>query len=277
MISEEQQDQAALYALGLLDADEAAAFERAQAADDGLRTLATELREAAASLAQTDTGEAAPPAELRARVLASVAAEGSGGVAAGKVVALPPTPRWDWFPWAMAAALALFCGLLGTSSWKMKQEAKRQGRRLADATHQSTDSALRAQMAEAELATERRGALTRVSYCSLEPVPAAQATGPQAAVLWDAASRRGRLQIGKLPPPGTGKDYQLWAVEAGHKNPISAGVVRLNTEGGAAVDFQPGEGDDAGAAVAAFALSVERAGGAASNEGPILFLGKLPP
>ena len=44
MISEEQQDQAALYALGLLGADEDAAFESELRANAELRDLVRELR-----------------------------------------------------------------------------------------------------------------------------------------------------------------------------------------------------------------------------------------
>ena len=275
MISEDQQDQAALYALELLDADEAAAFERAQTTDGDLRALADDFREAAAGLAQTDTGDAAPPAGLREQVLARVMANAPAPLAAGNVIPLPR--RREWFPWAMAAALAFFCTLLGFSTWRLSQKELRQGRRLADTTRQIAEGKQRAQAVEAALVAERGGVLTRVSYCALNPVPAPPQTGPQAAVLWDAANRHGRLQIHKLPPPGTGKDYQLWTVETGHKNPISAGVIRPDADGEASVDFQPGAGDDAGAAVAAFALSVERAGGVENNEGPILFLGKLAP
>ena len=277
MISEDQQDQAALYALGLLDADEAAACERALVADGELRALVEDFRDAAASLVQASA--VTPPAGLRERVLSRVAAEAKAvdEPASGKVVAMPPPRRWVWVPWAAAAVLALACTLLGTLSWKLRREETRGHRRLAEATRQLDEATQKARLAEAARATEAGSALLRVSYCALQPVPAAQQTGPQAAVLWDAATRRGRLQIQKLPPPGTGKDYQLWTVETGHKNPVSAGVVRLNADGGATVDFQPGAGDDADAAVAAFALSVERAGGAANNEGPILFLGKLGP
>ena len=46
MISDEQQDQAALYALGLLGADEDAAFESELRANAELRDLVRELREA---------------------------------------------------------------------------------------------------------------------------------------------------------------------------------------------------------------------------------------
>ena len=275
MISEAQQDGAALYALELLDADEAAAFERAAAADGELRTLADEFREVAATLARTDVRSVAPPASVRERVLARVAAEASSP-AAGKVVAMPSW-RTTRLPWAAAAVLAFGCGILGLVSWRQAKYGRFESETRADAYLQLFDATRRAQGAEDALAAERNNSLARVGYCALEPVPAAQATGPRAAVLWDAASRRGRLQLNKLPPPGAGKDYQLWTVEAGHPQPISAGVVRVGADGTAAVDFQPNADDDAGAAVAAFALSVERAGGAAHNEGPILFLGKLAP
>ena len=47
MISEEQQDQAALYILGLLEPHEAAAFESELNANAELRDIAREFREAA--------------------------------------------------------------------------------------------------------------------------------------------------------------------------------------------------------------------------------------
>ena len=276
MISERQQAEAALYALGLLDADEAAAFEGAAAADGELQTLADELREAAATLARTDTGNTAPRASLRGRVLARVAAEASGPTPTGKIIAMS-SRRATRLPWAAAAVLAFGCVVLGIVAWRQATYRRFESEMRADAYRQLFNATRQAQAAEDALAAARSNSLAQVAYCALEPVPAAQATGPQAAVLWDAASRRGRLQLNKLPPPGKGKDYQLWTVEAGHPLPISAGVVRVGADGAATVDFQPGADDDAGAAVAAFALSVERAGGVEHNEGPILFLGKLAP
>ena len=92
-------------------------------------------------------------------------------------------------------------------------------------------------------------------------------------MLWDAARRRGRLRLTKLPPAAEGKDYQLWTVEAGRKDPVSAGVVNVGADGGAEIEFQPQ--DESKAEIVAFALSVERAGGVPKNEGPILYLGKL--
>ena len=55
---------------------------------------------------------------------------------------------------------------------------------------------------------------------------------------------------------------------------MSAGVVSVDAAGAAQVAFRP-EASGGADPAAAFALSVERAGGSAKNAGPILFLGKL--
>ena len=265
MSSEDQQERAALYALGLLDADEAATFERAMAADGELSTLAVDLREAAAAMARTDAATVPPPG-LKARVLASVLQPEAGKIVAG------PRSWASWVPWSVAALLAISSTALAILCWDLFQEGYGKGYALIDAQR-------RTQTAEAELAdlrteNSKANALRLVSYCPLEPVPAAQQTGPQAAVLWDAAHRRGRLHITKLPSAGEGKDYELWTVEAGRKDPVSAGIVKVGADDVADVEFQP-EGDDGKTQVVAFALSRERAGGVPKNEGPILFLGKL--
>ena len=252
MTSEDQQERAALYALGLFDVDEAAAFEREMAADGALRTLTVELREAVAETARAEAN-AVPPPELKARVLSIITEEPRAGhPAVGRVIAGPLA--WTRrVPWAVAAVLALTCGILG---WR----------------YLALD--LEVQMARYAASFPSAGALQQVSYCPLEQVPAAQQSGPRAAVLWDAARRRGRLRINNLPPAGEGKDYQLWTVESGRKDTVSAGVVKVGPDHSAEVEFQP-EGDDGKAEVVAFALSVERAGGVPKNEGPVLYLGKL--
>ena len=271
MISEEQQEQAGLHALGLLDADEAVAFEHEMAADGELRTLAAELSETAASLARTTSSDAMPPPTLKGCVLARVQAETLGHPAVGKVIA-GPSAWMRWVPWSVAAALAVCCGSLAVFSWKLVTDGVGQGYRLID-------SERRAQTAEAELVAIRQetsglGSLRQIAFCTLEPVPAAQQTGPRAEVLWNAAQRQGRLHIAKLPPAGEGKDYQFWTVEAGRKDPVSAGVVKVGPDNSVEIEFRP-EGDDGKAEVVAFALSVERVGGVPKNEGPIIYLGKL--
>ncbi|CAN5481362.1 hypothetical protein BH18VER1_BH18VER1_18350 [soil metagenome] len=101
MIDEQLQEQAALYALEVLEGDELTAFEQAFAADAELQRLAEDFRAAAATLAHCAPA-LSPPPQLQARILSEIR---------------PPNPRSratvsNFVPWAMAAGLALCCGLL---------------------------------------------------------------------------------------------------------------------------------------------------------------------
>ncbi len=271
MISEEAQEQATLYALGLLDAREAAAFERAQEADAELRALVSDLRETVGALAWTADGN--PPLALKARVLSRVDQEKRP--APRRTAQDPPerkvTTRFQggtWLPWALAAALALCCGALALSRERWRQSFTASERRAAALEVTAANSR---QVAPTPAAPEP-DPWSQVVFCSLEPT-AANAARPQVAVLWDASRREGKVRVSKLPPPGAGKDYQLWVVEAGRKEPVSAGVVSVDEGGGAEATFRPVS--QGGKEPAAFALSLERAGGSPTNAGPILFLGKL--
>ena len=77
-VDEEQAGRAALYALGALEGDEAREFEEHLAA--GCAACAAELRELEAVAGDLGLAafEAEPPAEVRARLLALVSAEGGG-------------------------------------------------------------------------------------------------------------------------------------------------------------------------------------------------------
>ena len=261
MISEGQQGQAALHALGLLDADEAAAFERELASNPELQTLVRDLRETAASLAQTTTDPSAEPRpELRDRVLGRIAEEARLAVAptpppveTGKVI----QPLFGWVPWALAAILLGCSVLLALDHFVLLRQISATQRLAVGPTP----------------GTSPGDALSQVAFCELEPTPDAPVR-PRAAVLWDAAEGKGVLRITQLSAPAAGKDYQLWAVKAGQKAPVNAGVVHLEADGHASVAFQPETipGDNK---VVALALSVEQAGGSPTNQGPILFLGKF--
>lgn len=228
MIDEELQDQAALYALGILSAGEAEAFERALAADAELATLARELRDAAGDLARVPEGTA-PPA-LKARVLGEIAGARRAG---------PPV----WLPWALAACLALCCGVLGIQQSRLRQQL---------------------------LAASEADPLPQVAIYSLSG-PDASAPGGRITVAWAPGCQRGRVQITGVPAAAPGKDYQLWAVDAEHPAPINAGIVRVDNQGCANVDFQPGT---RAPHVQAFAISLEPLGGSSQKTGPILFSGK---
>jgi anti-sigma-K factor RskA len=244
MTTEEQQEQAALYALELLTADEAAAFEREMRANPELSNLARELGEACHHALLEGAPAAGPSPALKARVLASIQAEGAGagqggGVSASQVVAFRPL---GWLPWAMAAGLAVFCGLLVSDRSDLRREL--------DAARSADPASL-------------------VAVYALDP-----ADHPPAGIVsiaWVPSRQTGVLQASGLANPGEGKDYQLWAVDASRKEPVSAGLVRIDAQGHARVEFKP---DAAARHVSAFAISVEPTGGSFRKTGPIVYVGK---
>jgi anti-sigma-K factor RskA len=236
MISEEQQDQAALYVLGLLEPHEAAAFESELNANAELRDIAREFREAAAAMALTAPTQT-PPASLKQHIMHEIATKTEERT----VVPLPRAP-FGWVPWAIAAALALFCGLLVLDRVRLE-------RQLAD---------IRA-----------ADPLMQTTFYTLAPSAPAPADA-KATVAWEPGSQSGVIRISNLPAPEPGKDYQLWAVDAEHKDPISAGVVRVDKNGVAQIRFKPVEKAEH---VKAFAISLEREGGVPKKEGPILLVG----
>jgi anti-sigma-K factor RskA len=236
MIPEEQQDQAGLYALGLLEPDQTAAFELALSGNAELRALLRELREATGELALTVPAQT-PPESLRRRVLSEIALR-----------AQEPTPMAQerssrvWVPWAIAAALLVFCGLLAIDRVRLQQKL-----------------------------TEVRAEdpLMQTVFFTLAPSEAGPA-GAKATVAWLPGLQTGVIRITNLPAPASGRDYQLWAVDAVHKDPISAGVVRVDKNGVAQIRFKTVE---MAQNVKAFAVSVEREGGVPKKEGPIVLVG----
>ena len=235
MISEEQQDQAALYALGLLGTAKDAAFESELKVNAELRDLVRELREAAGDLALT-TPSLQPPASLKQRIMREITTK--------QVVPMPPQQRasFGWMPWAIAAGLAVFCGLLAVDRIRLE-------RQLAD--------------------TRAVDPLMQTTFVTLAPSAPAPADA-KATVAWQPGRQSGVIRISNLPAPQSGKDYQLWAVDAEHKDPISAGIVRVDKNGVAQVRFKPVEKAEH---VKAFAISLEREGGVPKKEGPILLAG----
>ena len=236
MIPEEQQDQATLYALGLLDADEDAAFESELKANAELRDLVRELREAAGDLALT-APSLLPPASLKERLMREIATDTK------RVIPMPASRgSFGWIPWAIAAGLAVFCGLLALDRVRLERELAH---------------------------TRAVDPLMQTTFYTLAPSAPAPSDA-KATVAWQPGAQSGVIRISNLPSPQPGKDYQLWAVDAEHKDPISAGIVRVDQNGVAQIRFKPVEKVEH---VKAFAISLEREGGVPKKEGPILLVG----
>ncbi len=298
MMTEAQQEQAALYALDLMSAQEAAAFEHELSAHAELQALVRELRDAAAAMALAVPRSVLPSEGLKSRVMDQIAEE----AARNEPVNIIRPPRSVFsvvVPWAIAAAFILFCGVLALDRAKLADQLAAEQSAKEDhlAQERSTSEQRLAQeraMFETRLAQERKTFDQRLALenakmekrladeraaraaslpmlIALAPAEGAPAKA-QAVVAFDPSTQTGTIKISNLPAAAAGKDYQLWAVDAAHKDPISAGVVRVDANGVAQVQFKPTE---AAREVKAFAISLERQGGVPKKEGPILLVGTV--
>jgi anti-sigma-K factor RskA len=178
MIDERHEELAALYALDLLEGNERASFESLLATDPALTAFTLSLREASSSLALTSPA-AIPPAELRARVLATVAALPAAGSDSEKVIRPSAALFRSLIPWAMAACFGLSAAWLGQLYLGMRAEASllRDGRAIAELTLKSTQQQLEAERILARrqiLDTEQRLADNRTLLAQRDTQVAAQ-------------------------------------------------------------------------------------------------------
>jgi anti-sigma-K factor RskA len=231
-MTEQLEEQSALYTFGLLEGDEAIGFERRLESDAELRSEVDQFDAVAAQLAHR--ARARPlPGELRAKVLDRI---GSGTVRAF------PRAR-QWIPWAAAACLAL------TSAYLVAERGR-----------------LRHRISH----LEKRDLLAQVRIAALTS-QLQNASDAHATVVWDGRRQRGILKVSRLPRNAADRDYQLWLVDPRYKDPVNGGVFHLANEEGISLFFHPAEPvRDA----KEFAISLERKGGVAKAEGPIVLMGK---
>jgi anti-sigma-K factor RskA len=201
-VSEQLEEQASLYVLGLLEGEEAAAFERRLQSDAELRALVDQLDSAAASLAHVAPPRPPPP-ELRERVLSQVRDR--------KTVAFPR--RMNWIPWAAAACFALTCAYLIAERSGLRKRITR---------------------------LEQRDVLAQIQIASLSS-KLQSAPNANAVVVWDEKKQRGILKVTALPRNAADRDYQLWLVDPRYKNPVDGGVFHVANDGTLSVPFHPAE------------------------------------
>src|SRR4029078_6692053 len=82
--------------------------------------------------------------------------------------------------------------------------------------------------------------LMQTTFYTLAPSTPAPADA-KATVAWQPSRQSGVIRISNLPVPQPGKDSQLGAGDAEHKDPISAGIVRVDKNGAAQARFKPVE------------------------------------
>ena len=290
MIDERHEELAALHAFGLLEGAEREQFLAELARNPELRQRVVELGQAAASLAHA-APPADPPAELKARILASAAGRrlatdapfvpGGARAAAPGQAKVVPFPAW--VPWLAAACLALaaFWSQHEYRAARAENDALRAQQRLAqaaledaqarlaEADRQAADSTR--QIAELGAKLKSEGDLAHFKIATLASMlnnsPAALAVA-----VWDPSREEGVLSVSKLPAVAPAKDYQLWVIDTEYPAPVSAGTFTVDPATGEAhVVFKA---DKPVRSIAKFAVSVERKGGAPKPEGPIVLLGQ---
>jgi anti-sigma-K factor RskA len=286
MIDESKQDLLVQYLLGELDSTAADRVRAEIAIDVEVRDFVREMEEAFASLVYATT-PMAPPPEVPQRILR---------MERGAAPESRPAPRakiiWLVVPWALAACLAIACAVLGLE-WadtqknlislreKAEQTSKELGL-LQDKNAQSESKLGQLQEAVAqfqkelaqsqkELATLReKNVLEELKITTLKAQIAAY-KGATAVVVWDKNKESGVLQLDKLSPPGPGKDYQLWVIDPKKTQPVSAGIFSVPNEGLIRTSFHPTAPVES---AEAFAISIEKAGGAPKPQGQIILVGR---
>jgi len=238
---------AAVYALGALDGEDLAEFERHLGAGCAQCEVALrESREALAALAL-----AAPPAVPP--LLAPL------GAPAGRA------RRSPWVPWVAAAvaviAVAAFTGGFVAARYEARLgQMARETVRIREQLQRDV-AALSDQLAVYRSAVEllRDPATQVVSLRGLGP--SAAATGR---VVWHAVAG-GHLFVANLPRAPEGKAYELWTIGEGAPQP--AGLFQVDAQGRGSRRVEPVAG---GTPVKVFAVTLEPEGGVPAPAGPMV-------
>ena len=275
MIDEQHEELASLYVFGLLEGAELTAFETRLATDPALARLVRELRETTAQLAFT-APDATPSAALRAKLLGRVDTAAAWR-AQSKVV---PFRTLVWLGWAAAACLAVACAWLGQLYLGSRYETAtlRDQQALAEFQLRSARNQLEAERLIADhqitSVTEQLAALDRqlkaegdLANLKIATLTALAGNTPQAlaVAVWNPTKQEGVFTVDKLPVAASDKDYELWVIDPKKPHPVSGGVFTVGADGTSRVQFRT---EEAVAAIAKFAVSLEKKGGAAPHGGP---------
>jgi anti-sigma-K factor RskA len=232
MIDERMEEQAALHVLGALSEEEARIFKKAMEGDPELREFVARLSAATAALAGS-VPRVEPPAGLRAKVLAQVASPQN-------VVALPERKSQvaRWLPWALAACLAVLCGILFSQQNQWRKTAGQQAQQigalnqLAQSLESSTND-----LQNTVLALEETNRLANLRIAMLNSLKKGEAK-TMAVTLWDNQKQDGVFVAQNLQELPTDKDYELWVIDENQK-PVAAGVFHVEANGSIRMEFKP--------------------------------------
>ena len=258
MIDEVKQDLLLQYLLNEVDPSTAERIRAELETDPELREFVRQAEDAFASLAYASPPMEAPSG-LPQRILQ---------LERSAFKRSSPAPKsniiWLAVPWALAACLAIGCLLLGLERARLHKVSEEAGQELL--ALQQKNANIQEQLA----AFQKKNLFAELKIATLKAQVAAYQTAT-AVVVWDQDRKNGVLQLDKLPPPAPGKDYQLWVIDPKIAQPVSAGILSVPNNGLIRASFHTAAPIES---AAAFAISVEKTGGAAKPEGQIILVGK---
>lgn len=266
-------EQAALYSLGALSEVEAREFAKVLATDSDLRVYLRELEEAAATLAFTVPQQEVPD-QLQSKILSAIAKEKKTLPFPEPSMNIPSKSKGSTqffaiiLPWALAACLAVFCGILAKKDHQIGYENHLWQLMAKNMESQCAQTEMARLDLKKQLATAASDA--RLANIKLETLTSQLNSSYFAAIAWDEKSQEGIMRIRKLPSAAAGKSYQLWVIDPKDPLPISAGVFTVASDGSAQIKFSPIR--PVGAAKT-FAVSLEKEGGSSTTpQGPIVLV-----
>lgn len=231
MIDDRQQEQAALYAAGALSETEQQEFLREMDGSAELKDFVLDLSSAVDAIAGAVPARK-PPAELRARILERV----GGG---REVVPLPAAKAasFNWWPWALAACLAMVCVILLSQEGQLRKTIGGQAARI-DELNQLAQS-LQSATNDLERSVAALRETNRLANLRIAMLNSLVAKLPKAAAvsLWDEGRQEGVFVGENLKPLPSNQDYQLWVLDNG-KTPVDAGVFHVDDQGRVHIPFK---------------------------------------
>ena len=303
MDEERFEELAAMNALGMLENDEKRALDGAIARDKELRSLTVELEQVTAELGYL-IKPVEPPSNMKKRIRAKMRAKGVKGAGISRGVVIGGTG------WALAAGLAVASVWLWQERAGLTQQLAAASRAMApvspsapvvdDGKTRTLEEELKKRRDEFE--AQKRSLAAEIESLRKQETDAkaqtAKLTAEVAAlkqqeqqsqlqiatlqskvweyrksemlVVWDQKRNQGVVVLDKMPKVQSDQDYQLWVVDPNKPDPVSAGVVTVDSKGAVKTTFKPVE---AVTGEAKFALSIEKKGGVPKSEGQLLMVG----
>ena len=171
-----------------------------------------------------------------------------------------PRSRWATFtPWAIAAALAIACSILGYRVGSLNDA-------LDDESVLVSNLAAKASHAQQVLEVLNAPDAQRVTLTATKTPPA-----PTAHTVYLADRGALVMEANYLKPVPPGKAYELWVIPASGGAPLPAGIFRPNAEGYASVVLPR---LPSGVPAKAFGITIEDASGSAKPTLPIILSGE---